>query len=350
MPEPPPGFRKRGRPPVKTPVIKHDVAKTPLIPQDTEPESPKVPERKEEPEKPVVLAQIGEITGEVKVKRRDSEEWLGLEPGVLFSILPGDTLTTDSLGLVRLDLDGGDCLYVNSDAEIAIGEEEDELLIRMEKGEIYLEKETAEGAIAIDTGFGRVRCPRGCFGLKISGKDECLLQVLSGKVECSESGKGYQREYGGQTCARLRRGRRYEEGTKLDSEDSIQWARKMRSKRWGQRPGWRHRPGRPGGTPRPGRGGPRPSKSSMGRFFKKLVEEFDELDANGDGKLSGEEVKFPIEDAWNRIIEKFDTDGDGALSLEECKAMQEKMKERKSPGKQGRGDHQEKDAGTGDGK
>jgi len=73
-------------------------------------------------------------------------------------------------------------------------------------------------------------------------------------------------------------------------------------------------------------------------FFKKLVEGFDKLDANGDGKLSPEEISVPDKEMGAKLLEQFDTDGDGGLSLDECKAILEKTKERKgSPGSGRRG-------------
>jgi hypothetical protein len=314
--------------------------KEPHVARTPEPERGQTVPEEQAPQKPVTLAQVGEIKGEVKVVRQGREEWLG--PGVLFSILPGDTLATSSPGQVRLDLQDGDYICLNDDAEVTVGKEAGEILFNLGKGEVYVEKGSAEGSVAVDTGFGRIRSRRGRFHLKKLDRSEFLLHVLDGEVECHERTKDYSGKYGKHTRAWFRRGEHLDKGTKFDSEDDFGWAAKMRPRRRGYEGGKRHGPGKRGRPPFPG--GP----GSMGRFFRMLVEEFDKLDADGDGKLTMEELKFPSRDGWNRFMEEFDTDGDGGLSPAECEAIQEKMKEYKGPGRRGRGGPRGEDGGPGD--
>jgi hypothetical protein len=362
--------RKRGRNFVSPEKDGDFAAKPKDLPREKKPELPEPSHAEEdpdivkqpeeppahEPEKATLLAQIGELSGEVKVKRKGTDEWLNT--GVLFSILPGDSVKASSPGQARLDLEGGDCLYLNSDAEITVEEGTDEVLFKLEKGEIYIEKNSVEGTVAVDTGFGHVHSHRGRFHLKRFGKDKYLLHVLEGEVECSEPGRNDSHKYRNRIQAWLHRGKRYEEGREFDSEDEFKWAMKMRRRHRQHERGKFQGPGRhgrppfpgdrppipPGGEeppkrppgPRPGEGKHGPGKGGPWRFFKKLVEDFDKLDANGDGKLSFEEVNFPDKEMWNRLVEESDTDRDGGLSLEECKTIHEKIKERKGPPGPGR--------------
>ena len=291
---------------------------------------------------PAVLAQVGEVAGEVRVKRQGSEEWL--TTGVLFCILPGDTITTDSMGGVRLDFEGGDFAYMNKDALVTVEEETGEVLFRLDRGEIYLEKETAEGSMAVDTGFGKVYSRCGRFGLRMSGPDKCELDILEGEVECRGPDRDYGQKYTGRMRASFERGKEFGKGAALDSEDSFKWAMKMRSGKRSHRYGKSRMPGRHGP---PGDDGPRSGSGGMRGFFKKLIEQFDELDANGDGRLSIEESRLP-EDFWNRLVETFDADGDGELSAEECRAIPGKMKERRGPGGRDRGGPQGERGGQDD--
>jgi hypothetical protein len=178
---------------------------------------------------PGVLARIGVTSGGVKVKRRDSEEWL--EAGVLLSILPGDALQTNSLGRVRIDFDDGVYFCINNNSHVTLSEEENEVVLKVEKGEVYCEKDTDEGSVAVDTGFGKVRCRKGAFDVKMFGKNKCLLHVISGEVECREAGKGHCGKHGGLTRAWFRRDKRCEKGTGMRSKEAIQWAAKLRPKR-----------------------------------------------------------------------------------------------------------------------
>ena len=287
-----------------------------------------------EREKSIVLAQIGELSGDVKVKRKDTEEWL--ETGILFNILPGDTVKASSPGQARLDLEGGDSLYLNSDAEVMVGKETDEVLFMLELGEIYIEKESTDGAVAVDTGYGRIRSRKGRFHLKRLNRDECLLHVIEGEVECLEKSGNHSHKYKDRMQARFRRGEHCEEGRKFDSEEGFKWAMRMRSRRRPPHRGKGRGPGMHGRGPFPGDGRFGPGKGSPSRFFRKLVEDFDEFDADGDGRLTPEEMKVPDKEMGRKLLEPFDTDADGGLSLEECKAILEKMKDRKGPPGSGR--------------
>lgn len=295
-----------------------------------EPEQPPVPSE----DGPVVVATVGEVAGEFRVRRRGAEEWL--TAGALFSIVGGDTLATDSDGKARLDFKSGDYAYMNNDAQVTVEKEADEILLKLEKGEVYVEKATADGSVAVDTGFGRVHSQRGRFGLKMSDGDKCLLHLLDGEIECRESGGGQMGKYQHPVQAWLHRGKPCEEGTRLESEDSVAWAAKMRPRRRPHGPSKLPRPGRPGppwpsGEESPPRRPRGPWSGGMSRFFRKLAEDFEKLDVSGDGKLTVEEVKLPEEEIWQKLVEEYDTDGDGCLSLEEVRAIEEKMKEHRGP-------------------
>lgn len=70
----------------------------------------------------------------------------------------------------------------------------------------------------------------------------------------------------------------------------------------------------------------------MAKGIERMIEKHDE---NGDGVLSAEELPQPKHD---RMIERLDEDGDGAISAEEFEAAKEKRDERgKHSGKNGRG-------------
>jgi len=302
------------------------------------------PEGKTDEEKPapapeqqeaVVLARIGELSGEIRVKRQDSGEWL--EPGILFNILPGDTVKASSPGQARLDMESGDSLYLNSEAQVTVGKDAGEVLFMLESGEIYIEKESVEGAMTVDTGYGRMSSRHGRFHMNRLSKDECLLHVLEGEVECREKNGNYSRKYKDRVRTCFRRGEHCEEGRKFDSEEEFKWAMRMRSRRRPPHRGRGRGPGKRGRGPFPGEGRFGPSKSGPTRFFSTLVEGFDKLDANGDGRLSADEINAPDKEMCKKLIEQLDTDGDGGLSLEECKAVLEKMKERK--GHPGSGRH-----------
>jgi len=304
-------------------------------------QSPKPADEPEGPARPEVLAKVGSVSGALKVERPGSEK--PLEAGPLFSVMPGDTLLTGSTGRARLDMEGGDHVYLNSGARVTISKDkEDEVVFHLEKGEIYLEKESAQGAVAVETGFGRVRSGKGRFGLKKSRASDCLLSVVSGEVECRERTKGYTARYGGPTRAWFRRGRRCGRGQRLRSPDAFGWAAGMRP------PAGRRPPRRP---PHP----PAPAEKMLKRF-----------DTDGDGRLSLEELKElrkkmmerrrecppnagrpgphgpgpggpppPTPLSPKEMLKRFDTDGDGGLSLEELQEMLREMKERAGGGRPG---------------
>lgn len=223
------------------PELAQDVKKTPQVPQESpeprEPELAKAPEPSPESQEakkpdevvsegPVVLATVGSLAGEVQVRRKDSEEWL--TAGMLFNILPGDTLTTNSLGRTRLDLGTGDYVYVNNNAQVTVAREKDELVFVVEKGEVCVEKESAEGSMAVDTGFGRVRARRGRFNLRMSGSQKCLIHVLEGEVECCGHEGGSCGRYGRETRGWFQRGGKCRKGTRMRSREAFQWTEKLR--------------------------------------------------------------------------------------------------------------------------
>jgi ferric-dicitrate binding protein FerR (iron transport regulator) len=230
----------------------------------------------EEPEKSVVkktsptpsekklaaAAKVGSLVGEFRVKRKGSTDWL--EGKALLSILPGDTMETNALGRVRVDFDGGDYVYVNTNSRVDFAGSGEETLVEVSKGEVYCEKESLEGELAVKTGSGEVRSKKGRFSVKMFGESQCLLQVLSGEVECCESEKGHTGKHGELTRMWLRRGKRCDKGTKLRSKEDFRWVVKLQPKsdedagkqagKAGKqdKPG-KHGPGLPPGTvPKPG--------------------------------------------------------------------------------------------------
>jgi hypothetical protein len=280
------------------------------------------------------------VTGEVKVRRKGEEEWK--DTAVLLNILPGDTVRTDSDGRTRLDMNEGDYVCLNNNAEVTVEEDADEFLFKLGRGEICVEKAAAEGTMAVETGFGRVRSRGGRFHMQKFSEDRYLVHVLDGEVECHDRGADRVEKYGSRTQAWFEKGKPCDRGTQFESDEAFAWADDMSRKRMARGPG-RH--------PGPGRRGPsRPG--SMGRFPWKILEEFDKLDANGDGKVSAEEAKFPDKEAWSKLIEELDTDRDGELSSQECEAMREKMMERKGPGpgRRGRGGPRPEGEGPDDGR
>ena len=75
------------------------------------------------------------------------------------------------------------------------------------------------------------------------------------------------------------------------------------------------RPGRPGGRRPEGRPGrPPQGRPEPGRFFERL-------DADGDGRVTLEEVPEEGRPRLERLIERLDKDGDGAITKEEFAAM-----------------------------
>lgn len=225
-------------------------------PRQAPPEQPEP-----EPQKPTMLAKVGSLAGEVKVKRLGTDEWL--EADTLLSILPGDTLTTNSLGRARMDFDPGVHLYLNNNAKVAVSVEGDEIVFRLEKGEIYVEKDTDQGTVAVDTGFGTVRLQKGHFNLKMSGGNKCLIHVFDGEVECRDTDKGYHGKYQESTRAWFQRGRRCQKGTKLRSKEAIRWTVKLRPDDQEKKQARQDKPGEPGKQDDPGvppGAGPRPGR------------------------------------------------------------------------------------------
>jgi ferric-dicitrate binding protein FerR (iron transport regulator) len=220
--EPEPAPEKKGPAPEKN----EKVVDTP------EPELEKHPEPAPQPEEIPVLATIGGVSGEVKVLRGGKP----LEAGVLLNILPGDEIQTNSLGLARIDLAGGDYIYVNNNSQAVLSKEESEIVLKIQKGEVYLEKESEEGSLAVDTGFGRIRARRGRFNLEMFGSRKCLLQVYSGEVECCEASKGVCGRYEKDTRAWFQGGRRCQKGTRLRSNEGIRWAMKLKPPEGDEKP------------------------------------------------------------------------------------------------------------------
>jgi ferric-dicitrate binding protein FerR (iron transport regulator) len=301
------------------------------VDRTTKPDETPKPDRKEQPEEPkprpepkerAVLASVGKINGEVKVRHEGERAWK--TPEVLASIVSGDIVMTEAGGLARLDLEADDYVCLNSEAEVTIDRDSDEFLFKLGKGEIFVEKTSLDGSVAVETDFGRVSSSGGKFSMQKCGEDKYLLNVLDGEVECHERGIDHRERYGERTQAYFERGKPCDRGMPIDTEKAFAWAEPMRPKRRSDGPGRR-----------PGRGRHGPSRSG-GMMFRKILEKFDELDANGDGRLSAEEANFPEQEIWDRFMENVDTDGDGELSSEECKALLEKMKERKGPGRRGR--------------
>jgi len=311
----------------------------PSVPEEKIPDIARKARPQDTQEKSEEFASVSDFTGKVRVKRGGVEE--ALREGVLFSIIPGDTVITEEAGQARLDLGSGDTVYLNSNARMSIaGGEEDGILLSVSSGEIYLEKDSEEGSVAVETGFGRVHTHKGRFGLE-RFDDKCLLSVVSGEVECLGRDENFHGKYDGSTRAWLHRGKGCGEGAKFDPED-MKWMAKMRSRRPHRRPGY----GRHDGPPPPGMGpyrrGPRPPGPPDGKpprrgrrmpdpemfveVCRRMVDDFAELDANGDGKLTPDEADGGERFLIFKLIEGFDENGDGGLSLEECKSMLEKMR------------------------
>jgi ferric-dicitrate binding protein FerR (iron transport regulator) len=270
-------------------------------------------------EQPEVLACLGSASGDVKVRRAGSDQWEEVE--VLFCLLPGDSIMTGPEGAARIDFENGDSAYVNAGAQMTVSEEKEEVVLGLEKGEVYLEKESEQKAIAVETGFGRARSRRGRFHMRRLSRRRYMLHVLEGEVECHERGTGSRKKYGPRMQAWMQQGEGFGKGEKFDSEDAFGWARKMRRRRAGQGPGPGRGPGPkgPGGPMRPGRGPGRPGGSPR----------------PGRGPGHPERPQVPEEMLPERLIQKFDTDGDGKLSEEERRAAREAMKALRDKGKGG---------------
>ena len=94
--------------------------------------------------------------------------------------------------------------------------------------------------------------------------------------------------------------------------------------------------GRPGdGPPRGGRGGMDPSA---------VADALMRRDADGDGKLSGDEIPERLRRAMDRV----DADGDGAVSREEIEKMAEGMRARRGDAPRGRGQREGRGGRDGD--
>ncbi len=259
-------------------------------------------QEKPEEELPDVLACIGTASGDVKVKRVDGDDWETAD--VLFCLLPGDSIMTGPEGTARIDFENGDSAYVNGGAQMTVSEEEEEVVLGLEKGEVYLEKESGQKALAVETGFGRARSRGGRFHMKMVSRRRYMLHVLDGEVECQERGTGARRKYGPHVQACMQQGEGFEKGEKFDSEDDFGWAHRMRRGHGAPGPGRGPGPKGPGGPPmHPGRGPGHPEGPQ------------------GPGNMPRE-----------KLLRMFDTDGDGKLSEEERKAMQEAMKARRGEG------------------
>ncbi len=311
-----------------------------MKPNDAGEKEPEAPEQAPEPgpQEQAVLASVGHVSGDVKVRHKDGEEWEDTK--ALLSILPGDTVKTDSAGKARLDLDEGDYVCLNADAEVTVEKDSDEFLFKLGRGEIFVDKASVDGSMAVETGFGRVRSRGGRFNMQKCGEDKYLLHVLDGEVECHERGIDHTETYGSMTLAYFERGKPCDRGTEFGSDEAFAWAASMRPKQ---------RPRGPGRRPGPGRHGP-PRSGGTGKFLRMISEKFGEFDKNGDGKLSAEEARFPDRESWDKFIKNIDADGDGELSSAECKAVLDNMKERKGPGRRGRGGPREEDETPEEGK
>lgn len=95
------------------------------------------------------------------------------------------------------------------------------------------------------------------------------------------------------------------------------------------------RPPMPEGFPPGGQrfaGGPNggPGPGMMGEEFMNRM--FQQRDANGDGKLEGDEIPPPMKERASMI----DTNGDGALDKEELRVASQRMRERMGQGGEGR--------------
>ena len=200
---------------------------------------------------PMVIAKVGNVVGDFGVKRKGSKDWL--EGEALLSIMPGDTIETNALGQVRIDFETGDYLYVNTNSCVDLADGENVLLVRINKGEVYCEKDSSEGEMSVETGFGEVRTKEARFDVKMFGSSQCLIQVLSGEVNCRESEKKHCGKYSGLTRTWLRRGRRCDKGTKLRSKEGFRWAVKLQPKR--ENDAGKHA-GKPAKPDEPGKHGP----------------------------------------------------------------------------------------------
>jgi ferric-dicitrate binding protein FerR (iron transport regulator) len=275
------GDAEREASPRKEPVRKEDGSGKSLVdlpaPESEGPEKAAVkkPVPGPEKEKPAVIARVGSAVGEFKVKRKGGSDWL--EGKALLSIMPGDTVETNALGKVRVDLDGGDYIYMNTNSRINFAAGDEGILVSVGRGEVYCEKESTEGELTVQTGFGEVRSAQGRFDVKMFGANQCLLQVLSGEVKCRESEKGHKGKHGELTRTWLRRGKRCDRGTRLRTKEGFRWAVKLQPERGDEagkqagKPGKQGKPGKhdpgvpPGAVPKPGDPrGPKPGDGVPG--------------------------------------------------------------------------------------
>jgi len=206
----------------KAPAVEERIVKAP---EPLKKDKVQIPEMPEPEKEPVILAQIGLAEGEIKVKRENSEN--PVSAGVLFNILPGDTVSTNSMGKARIELANGSFIYVNSNTNFALSDSGGEILINVDKGEIYIEDESDEGSVVVSTGFGKVRARSGRFGLKMFGKSKCLMHVVSGEVECEDESKCPCGRYGELTRAWFKKGN-CQKGTRMRSLEPLSWALKLR--------------------------------------------------------------------------------------------------------------------------
>jgi ferric-dicitrate binding protein FerR (iron transport regulator) len=198
-------------------------------------------------------------SGVVKVKRAQADAWE--ETGMLFCLMPGDSVATGPQGEARIDFETGDRVYLGKDAEICLAGENEEIVLNLEKGEVYVEKQSDQKAFAVDTGFGSARAHRAMFYLRRLSRREYLLHVMNGEVECCERNLNSSGRCGPLMRAWLRQGERFGEGRKFDPGNAPQWPMRMRPGRPGPGPGRRFLPGRHEGPPVPGT---RPGPSGSG--------------------------------------------------------------------------------------
>ncbi|MFH1421383.1 MAG: zf-HC2 domain-containing protein [Planctomycetota bacterium] len=126
---------------------------------------------------------LSHFDGDVEIVRKGTNNII--KGATSLPIISGDTIKTNETGSARIDLSEKTQVYLNNSAEMEIGQEDDNsVLIKLAKGEIYACTLPEGKHITIDTGFHKIVCSEGAFNIKPCGEKCRLLNVVEGNVSC----------------------------------------------------------------------------------------------------------------------------------------------------------------------